>query len=53
MYRWWSKGGGAFGQTVLEGTTVYTNATINYNFLDYWDVPADEFDFNPATGAWQ
>ena len=46
-----SKGGGAYGQTVLDGTTVYTNATINYNFLDYWDVPADEFDFNPATGT--
>ena len=45
-----SKGGGAYGQTVVEGTTVYTNATINYNFLDYWDVPADEFDFNPASG---
>lgn len=46
-----SKGGGAYGQTVVDGATVYTNATINYNFLDYWDVPADEFDFNPATGA--
>ncbi len=47
-----SKGGGAYGQTVVDGTTVYNNATINYNFLDYWDVPADEFDFNaPAAGS--
>lgn len=46
-----SKGGGAYGQTVVEGSTVYNNATINYNFLDYWDVPADEFDFNPPAAG--
>ena len=46
-----SKGGGAYGQTIVDGSSVYNNATINYNFLDYWDVPADESDFNPANGA--
>jgi hypothetical protein len=25
---------------------VYTNATINYNFMDYWDVPGDEIEKN-------
>lgn len=25
-----------------------TNATIRYNFLDYWDVPANELAYNPA-----
>jgi len=30
---------------------VNTNATINYNFLDYWDVPADETDLNPAAAG--
>lgn len=43
-----SKGGGAFNQTILDGVKVNTKATINYNFLDYWDVPADEFVLNPA-----
>ena len=26
---------------------VNTNATMNYNFLDYWDVPDDEIYINP------
>ena len=32
-----------------EGTSVIfnTNATINYNYLDYWPVTAFETDFNP------
>lgn len=43
-----SKGGGVYGQTVvIDATHVNTNVTINYNFLDYWDVPADESDLNP------
>jgi hypothetical protein len=29
-----------------------TNATINYGFLDYWDVPDNELAYNPpATGS--
>lgn len=27
-------------------TPIYTNATINYNYLEYWPVPAFESDFN-------
>ena len=43
-----SKGGGRKGCVVLTPSgALNTNATINYNFLDYWDVPADEFVLNP------
>ncbi len=30
---------------------VNTNATINYGFLDYWDVPGNELTYNPASGT--
>jgi starch-binding outer membrane protein, SusD/RagB family len=30
---------------------VNTNATINYNFLDYWDVPDNELAYNPAAAG--
>ena len=47
-----STGGGRKGAVVLTSTNVLnTNATINYNFLDYWDVPADEFELNPAAAG--
>lgn len=50
-----SKGGGRTGAVVLSSTGVLnTNATINYNFLDYWDVPDDEVNPQlnpPATGS--
>jgi hypothetical protein len=43
-----SNGGGSYGNTYITQTgTLYHNATINYNFLDYWDVPADESVLNP------
>ncbi len=43
-----SNGGGSYGNTFLTAASaVNTNVTINYNFLDYWDVPADEVDINP------
>jgi len=54
--RWgWSydiaNGGGSFGNTVVynnNGTLVTnTNVTLSYNFMDYWDVPADETVLNP------
>lgn len=32
-------------------TTVNTNATINYGFLDYWDVPDNELAYNPAAAG--
>jgi hypothetical protein len=43
--------GGGAGRTnavVVSSTgVVNTKATINYNFLDYWDVPEDELALNP------
>jgi hypothetical protein len=45
-------GGGRYGATLIFNKTLYTNATINYNFMDYWDVPGDEIEKNaPATGS--
>ena len=47
-----ANGGGRYGCTLIYKTIVYTNATINYNFMDYWDVPADETTKNaPADGS--
>lgn len=47
-----SNGGGKYGATIIFNKKVYTNATINYNFMDYWDIPADEIDKNtPAAGS--
>lgn len=51
-----SKGGGRTGAVILSrgaaGTLVNTNATINYNYLNYWDVPKNELEFNaPAPGS--
>jgi starch-binding outer membrane protein, SusD/RagB family len=47
-----ANGGGRYGSTLIFNSTVYTNATIDYNFMDYWDVPADETDKNPpASGS--
>jgi hypothetical protein len=43
-----SGGGGSYGNTFLSATgTLDHNTTIDYNFLDYWDVPADESVLNP------
>ncbi len=42
-----ANGGGRYGCTLIFNAKVYTNATIDYNFMDYWDVPADETDKNP------
>jgi starch-binding outer membrane protein, SusD/RagB family len=44
-----ANGGGRYGTTLLFKGNVYTNATINYNFMDYWDVPADEIEKNAPT----
>lgn len=47
-----TKGGGRTGAVVLSSTgKLSTNATINYDFLDYWDVPADETVLNPPTAG--
>jgi starch-binding outer membrane protein, SusD/RagB family len=41
------------GVVVLgPGGAVNTNATIVYNYMDYWDVPQNEIDFNvPGAGS--
>jgi len=37
---------------IAQGGIVDNNATIVYNYMDYWDVPANEIDFNkPASGS--
>jgi hypothetical protein len=41
-------GGRAHAVVVSKAGVVNTNATINYNFLDYWDVPANELAYNKA-----
>ena len=47
-----ANGGGRYGATIIYNNNVYTNAIINYNFMDYWDVPADETEKNPpASGS--
>lgn len=56
-YRRWgitydiTKGGGGYGNTFYLNEKVYNNVTVNYSFMDYWDVPADEAELNPTTGA--
>ncbi|GAB3787130.1 hypothetical protein GCM10028818_51570 [Spirosoma horti] len=45
-------GGGSYGNTVVTAAGVVNkNVTINYNFMDYWDVPADEAVLNPSTSG--
>jgi starch-binding outer membrane protein, SusD/RagB family len=47
-----ANGGGSYGNTVVTSAGVVNrNVTINYNFMDYWDVPADEVVLNPNTGG--
>lgn len=47
-----ANGGGSYGNTVVTTAGVINkNVTINYNFLDYWDVPADESVLNPSSGG--
>lgn len=46
-----SNGGGRSGVTFLKTDGTLHTATQNYNFLDYWDVPADEFVLNPPVGG--
>ncbi|WP_160710908.1 RagB/SusD family nutrient uptake outer membrane protein [Chitinophaga solisilvae] len=48
-----SQGGGRKGAVVLgPGGVLDTNATLDYNYLSYWDVPLNEIDFNnPGSGS--
>lgn len=44
-----SQGGGSYNNHIYQpgSGTLNTKVTINYNFIDYWDVPADETELNP------
>lgn len=46
-----SKGGGSYGNTFYYNGGVQTDVTINYSFMDYWDVPADESVLNSSTSS--
>ena len=51
-----SKGGGSYGNSMIyvpsSGSPVNNvNVTFDYDFLDYWDVPADEVQLNPPSAA--
>jgi len=42
-----TSGGGITGAKVIDNTgALNSNATINYNFLDYWHVPDNELAYN-------
>jgi starch-binding outer membrane protein, SusD/RagB family len=52
-----SAGGGRTGNILVPGSLIGGGSTpatilpcfINYDFTDYWDVPANELNFNPAS----
>ena len=48
-----SSGGGRTGAVLVSSTGgVSTNGSIDYNYLDYWDVPGNELTYNaPAAGS--
>jgi hypothetical protein len=47
-----SQGGGRTGCVVIDRNgNINTNATIEYGFLDYWDVPDNELAGNPPAGG--
>ena len=52
-----SQGGGRIGNIVVPGSLINQTAAkvlpclINYDFVDYWDVPQNELDFNPASAS--
>lgn len=48
-----SQGGGRTGAVLIAPTTgaVNTNATFEYNYLDYWDVPDNELAYNPPSAT--
>ena len=52
-----AQGGGRMGNIVLPGTLVGSASyqvlpcLIDYSFSDYWDIPQNELDFNPAAAG--
>jgi starch-binding outer membrane protein, SusD/RagB family len=47
-----SAGGGRTNCWLISSTGVfYSDCTIDYNYLDYWDVPDNELAYNPPAGG--
>ncbi len=47
-----SAGGGRTGCVVISTAgAVNTNATIDYGYIDYWDVPDNELAYNPPSAS--
>lgn len=47
-----SGGGGRTNAWLISNAGVfYSDATIDYNYLDYWDVPDNELAYNPPAGG--
>ena len=47
-----SNGGGQYGQLLYNADGTWdTNVTVDYNFMDYWDIPADETQLNPPASG--
>ncbi|GAA0559390.1 RagB/SusD family nutrient uptake outer membrane protein [Chitinophaga japonensis] len=47
-----AQGGGRSGCVVIDNAgNINTNATIEYGFLDYWDVPDNELASNPPAAG--
>jgi hypothetical protein len=54
-----SQGGGRTGNVVVPGSLIGPSGTpatvlpcfIDYSFSDYWDIPQNELDFNPAAAG--
>ncbi len=47
-----SKGGGSYNNIVVTRTgAINKKAIISYNFMDFWDIPADETVLNPAASG--
>ena len=47
-----SQGGGRTPAVIVKNdSSVDPTATIEYNFLDYWDVPDNELAYNPAAAG--
>ncbi len=46
-----AKGGGRWGCNLYYNSKLYSNAYINYNYMDYWDVPGDEIEKNAPSAT--
>lgn len=47
-----ASGGGRTGCMLVDNAgNLNTNVTIEYNYLDYWDVPDNELAYNPPAGG--